>query len=236
MRVKGKRVLKNGAVAGYVYYSNDRKWKWRIIGHVSKKKKGGVYIQPEFNDYFFKIGINLSNFQDFYKLLDKYIKKKKREIKGAQTTNKKSGTRIISFIILIDETIRHLINIYNQKFNIDELSNQYHTFLKENPRLPQYKKAKVEKQFRNLHTELDRIRDLQIDWSNFAEEEYNKIQQAFNSIVPIKPMPKMKKIRAKSLHVVNENYDEGGDEGGDGGGRGNGRNGYYSNENSNENN
>jgi len=31
MRVKNKRVLKNGAIAGYVYYSTEKKWKWRII-------------------------------------------------------------------------------------------------------------------------------------------------------------------------------------------------------------
>jgi chemotaxis receptor (MCP) glutamine deamidase CheD len=38
MKVKGKRTLKNGAVAGYVYYSKEKKWKWRIIG---RDKKGG---------------------------------------------------------------------------------------------------------------------------------------------------------------------------------------------------
>ena len=38
MKVKGKRTLKNGAVAGYVYYSKEKKWKWRIIG---RNKKGG---------------------------------------------------------------------------------------------------------------------------------------------------------------------------------------------------
>ena len=31
MKVKNKRVLKNGAVAGYVYYKSEKKWKWRII-------------------------------------------------------------------------------------------------------------------------------------------------------------------------------------------------------------
>ena len=38
MRVKGKRILKNGAVAGYVYYSKEKKWKWRIIKGPKKKK------------------------------------------------------------------------------------------------------------------------------------------------------------------------------------------------------
>ena len=40
MQVKGKRILKNGAVAGYVYYSKDRKWKWRIV--YGPTKKGGM--------------------------------------------------------------------------------------------------------------------------------------------------------------------------------------------------
>jgi hypothetical protein len=40
MRVKNKRILKNGAIAGYVYYPSDKKWKWRIIG---RSKKGGVH-------------------------------------------------------------------------------------------------------------------------------------------------------------------------------------------------
>jgi len=38
MKVKGKRTLKNGVLAGYVYYSKEKKWKWRIIG---RNKKGG---------------------------------------------------------------------------------------------------------------------------------------------------------------------------------------------------
>lgn len=37
--------MKNGAVAGYVYYSDEKKWKWRIVGH-TKSKKGG--FRPNF--------------------------------------------------------------------------------------------------------------------------------------------------------------------------------------------
>ena len=32
MRVKGKRILKNGTIAGYVYNSKTKKWNWRFIG------------------------------------------------------------------------------------------------------------------------------------------------------------------------------------------------------------
>lgn len=39
MRIKDTRILQNGALAGYVYYSKEKKWKWRIIGR--NEKKGG---------------------------------------------------------------------------------------------------------------------------------------------------------------------------------------------------
>jgi hypothetical protein len=32
MKVKGKRILKNGTIAGYVYNSKTKKWNWRFIG------------------------------------------------------------------------------------------------------------------------------------------------------------------------------------------------------------
>ena len=43
MRVKGIKVFSNGARGGYVYYKNEKKWKWRIISGPRKKKKGGVF-------------------------------------------------------------------------------------------------------------------------------------------------------------------------------------------------
>ena len=38
MHVKDKRVLKNGAIGGYVKQP-DGSYKWRIVGHSSAKKK-----------------------------------------------------------------------------------------------------------------------------------------------------------------------------------------------------
>lgn len=58
MRVKNKRVLKNGAVAGYVYYKKDKKWKWRIVGHVKKNKKGGSNCQFDWNKIVFYFCFN----------------------------------------------------------------------------------------------------------------------------------------------------------------------------------
>ena len=45
MKIKNQRILKNGAIAGYVYYSKDKKWKWRIIGRNNKKGGNKYYIK-----------------------------------------------------------------------------------------------------------------------------------------------------------------------------------------------
>ena len=62
MRVKGKRIMKNGMEAGYVYYSKEKKWKWRIIGKAKKSKrvqKGGTY--DNIHDIKIKYFIKLCN-------------------------------------------------------------------------------------------------------------------------------------------------------------------------------
>ena len=43
LKIKGKKVFKNGAVGAYVYYNKEKKWKWRIIKGPKKKNimKGG---------------------------------------------------------------------------------------------------------------------------------------------------------------------------------------------------
>ena len=51
MRVKEKRVLKNGRIAGYVYNSQTKKWKWQFI---SVEQKGGKKDQNQlFNEYLY---------------------------------------------------------------------------------------------------------------------------------------------------------------------------------------
>ena len=47
MRTKDTRILQNGALAGYVYYSKEKKWKWRIIGRNEKKGGGETEIIKE---------------------------------------------------------------------------------------------------------------------------------------------------------------------------------------------
>ena len=80
MKVKGKRILKNGAVAGYVYYSKEKKWKWRIIGR--DKKGGGGNAQSKMitfyrNSLFTKEKLSLNTyihkFDDLHDLFDTII-------------------------------------------------------------------------------------------------------------------------------------------------------------------
>ena len=87
MRVKNKRVLKNGAIGGYVYYPSEKKWKWRII---SGPKKGGSMnqnLRKKFNikskhltnrlilEFFLDSNHNLNRKKEYYKEL-----KEKNEI------------------------------------------------------------------------------------------------------------------------------------------------------------
>ena len=52
MKIKNQRILKNWAIAGYVYYSKDKKWKWRIFGKNNKKggEKYSLTLINEFNN------------------------------------------------------------------------------------------------------------------------------------------------------------------------------------------
>jgi hypothetical protein len=66
-KIKNKRILKNGAIAGYVYYANEKKWKWRIIGNSNKKKGGANYDILRFHN---NQNIHIPDFDmQLYKLL-----------------------------------------------------------------------------------------------------------------------------------------------------------------------
>ena len=60
MRIKGKRVLKNGAIAGYVYYPSDKKWKWRIIGRKKNIKGGSESKKNNINEEYCKRILDVS--------------------------------------------------------------------------------------------------------------------------------------------------------------------------------
>ena len=76
MQVKQKRVLKNGAIAGYVYYPKDRKWKWRIIGKSNKKKGAGKIPNRKWGE---------SN-ENYATRVKKYITEKGYKMKEKSTT------------------------------------------------------------------------------------------------------------------------------------------------------
>ena len=133
MRVKNKRVLKNGAVAGYVYYSNEKKWKWRIIKGPNKKRGGNLLPnnQKSINSELTvnkktkqQNGINFGLIKTGkYKIKDKKIKKLKETIKLLKEIKLLPIKE--SVLKLIDEKINEnvykaglkYINIYMKQIN-----------------------------------------------------------------------------------------------------------------------
>ena len=107
MRVKGKRVLKNGMEAGYVYYSKEKKWKWRIIGKAKKSKrvqKGGTHANfgMLFRDNVLKIRSNT-------------FKNIKKSVQYKDKTNIYKGIiPIIEKFIRLYSTRRGLINHFEK--------------------------------------------------------------------------------------------------------------------------
>lgn len=156
MRVKNKRVLKNGAVAGYVYYSNEKKWKWRIIKGPNKKRGGNLLYHNQksinselaankktkqensFNFRFFKTGK--------HKIMDKKINKLKETIKLLKEIQ----------LLLIDERVLKLIDERNISEDMYKAGlnyiNGYITNI--NPlknRLNTNKKNKLQEIYKNLY-------------------------------------------------------------------------------------
>ena len=66
MKIKGKRILKNGTVAGYVYYPKEKKWKWRFIKKTHKK--GG--IPNSLNNCDLNIVKNFNNISESLRIFD----------------------------------------------------------------------------------------------------------------------------------------------------------------------
>lgn len=84
MKVKGKRILKNGAVAGYVYYNKDKKWKWRIING-PKKKRGGEKLKSK-AQLIGELNSKINKFPIFYKIKNPTVGYgKSTSIKGKNT-------------------------------------------------------------------------------------------------------------------------------------------------------
>jgi len=96
MRVKGKRILKNGVTAGYVYYPKEKKWKWRFI---KGKQKGGDPTANEINEILgltIPVGSNqndsthgnlIREVQNIY-LNNRRIKKRQNRINSNKKSNK----------------------------------------------------------------------------------------------------------------------------------------------------
>lgn len=122
MKIRGKRVLKNGAIAGYVYYSKDRKWKWRIIGR-AKKGGSGKGKTPNISNNSQRIG--LSNLPNNNQIVTSWNKEKnhlnliinKQLRKKNVSSVKKNGLREIKRKL----NERHNNPNYNSSDNLNEI-------------------------------------------------------------------------------------------------------------------
>ena len=156
MRVKNKRVLKNGAVAGYVYYSNEKKWKWRIIKGPNKKRGGNLLPnnQKSINSELDankktkqQNGINLGLIKTGkHKIMDKKIKKLKETIKLLKETQ----------LLIIDERVLELINDRNINEDMYKAGLKYinHYIININSfknQLSTNKKNKLQEIYKNLY-------------------------------------------------------------------------------------
>ena len=70
MKIKNKKILKNGTIGAYVYYPKEKKWKWRFIGR--QKKKGGQF---DIKQFMFHKGYMELSCKDIFNLLLAYLNK-----------------------------------------------------------------------------------------------------------------------------------------------------------------
>lgn len=108
MKTKGKRVLKNGAIGAYVYYSKEKKWKWRIVGR--SKQKGGLRNTPE-------------NRQRFRRALNRFIRRVNIRVAVTETARMKQPVRNV-FVQHLREGLTLL-----DAGNLDQAVNQVRTAL-----------------------------------------------------------------------------------------------------------
>lgn len=145
--IKGKKILKNGAIAGYVYYEKEKKWKWRIIGRV--KKTGGYKSQIKDNlkklsemgyrNQFYKGKLNnLERGMNKNKIASNLQKRLNRKYSGKLTNKRLSKKKIIENTIKLLREYKKLSN--NLHFKIPEQDENGYIHVK----LPNGNKIKLQ--------------------------------------------------------------------------------------------
>lgn len=131
MKIKGKRILKNGAVAGYVK-QKDGSWKWRIISGPGKKKGG----------YLPKINKKLEELYELLKVSDETIRRMRwrpprltlgqnywSNNNGKKITLNSTNTRLLNKYL---NALKSEINNNGQYSNISEKINEIETLILQN--------------------------------------------------------------------------------------------------------
>ena len=146
MQVKNKRVLKNGAIGGYVRQS-DGSYKWRIIGHV--KKTGGFLPEPEQIKLLLSVKDELKNFIKFK--ISKFGRRSERKQRFEdylnqlnQLGNNRNSNRAKAEVI--KTVINGIVAYYNGKNN-NETNTGYRSKNLNKQIFDFGKKARVEKFF-----------------------------------------------------------------------------------------
>jgi hypothetical protein len=174
MKVKGKRVLKNGAVAGYVYYNKDKKWKWRIIGRV---KKGGSGKG--------KSKIALSNLPNNNQIVLSWNEEKNhlnliinKQLRKRNVSNEKKN-RLKEIKIMLNE--RHNNPNFNNSNNLNETFGKIEVVLPNGiNRQNMNKLVELRTERRKNNMEMQRL--INLDLNNNENTALNQIQEFTNSL------------------------------------------------------
>ena len=160
MQVKNKRVLKNGAIGGYVRQS-DGSYKWRIIGHV--KKKGGDLTENDDK-------ILQSQHSKLLEFLDYKIKhygllttRRRHKQRFEEWRNNLRGNNDPDAILGV---INGIVNYYNEG-NSKNLGKQ---FLEKYPRV--YKFFTIYNKVKGIN-DIDLLGDLQTQFLAWGERKGN---------------------------------------------------------------
>ena len=173
MRVKGKRILKNGTIAGYVYNSKTKKWNWRFIG----RQTGGDRTDER---------RQARQARQMERQMKKSAREMERQIKEQakkNEKNKKSREASIKSQLLSNETSRKTKSSRNTKFNsrspYQKERNVLLNYLNDKVRRTAFFRPKRKKKFRNIS---NRIRNsLENNNINVLKKAYHNIGLIINN-------------------------------------------------------
>jgi len=169
MRVKGKRILKNGTIAGYVYNSKTKKWNWRFIG----RQTGGDRTDER---------RQAREMERQARKMERQARKMERQARKMETRKakqneiiKKTREKSIKRQLLLNEPSRN--TDFNSRSPYQKERNVLLNYLNDKVRRTAFFRPKRRKKFRNIS---NRIRNSdeknKINGVNVLEKAYENIK------------------------------------------------------------